>query len=92
MPRFLFDVRDDDGIHEDQAGLEFDNLEQARCEALRALGELFVETKPADRSDFIAIDIRCGKTGAFLTCMAISAAPVPEPAPVARPVKLRAHH
>jgi hypothetical protein len=40
MPRYFFDIRDKDGLHYDETGIELDDFDAALAEATRALGEM----------------------------------------------------
>jgi len=58
MPRFYFDIRDQDGVTYDDVGLELPDLEAARAEARLALGELMVESISRSGTGAIRIEIR----------------------------------
>lgn len=58
MPRFYFDVRDQDGVHYDQDGIELPDIDTARHEAWRALGEMMQEGIADAGKTVVAIDIR----------------------------------
>ena len=40
MPVFFFDIRDDQGLHQDSAGLELPDMETAISEGRRALADM----------------------------------------------------
>jgi hypothetical protein len=53
MPRYFFDVIDTGDSTRDEEGVEFADLEEARQEALRTLGEIAKDELPdGDRREF----------------------------------------
>src|SRR5215203_2083601 len=58
MPLFYFDVRDGHKLMRDDDGLEFPNIEAARDEATRALGELAKDVLPGRAVREMAIEVR----------------------------------
>jgi hypothetical protein len=58
MPLFYFDVRDGQKLIRDDDGLEFPNIEAARDEATRALGELARDVLPGRAVREMAIEVR----------------------------------
>jgi hypothetical protein len=58
MPLFYFDVRDGQKLIRDDDGLEFPNIEAARDEATRALGELAKDVLPGRAVREMAIEVR----------------------------------
>ena len=44
MPRYYFDVHDKQGVHRDEVGLEFPNMDAAILEARRALADMTRES------------------------------------------------
>jgi len=72
MPRYFFDVRDEDSLSRDETGLELESFDSARTEALRALSELVREALPQTDRTFIAIDIRDAPRGRLLASVAVS--------------------
>jgi hypothetical protein len=57
-PLFYFDVRDGHKLMRDDDGLEFPNIEAARDEATRALGELARDVLPGRAVREMAIEVR----------------------------------
>lgn len=54
MPRYFFDVTDTGKTFPDDQGTEFANLEQARREALRTIGEIAKDKLPdGDDREFL---------------------------------------
>ena len=58
MPRYYFDIRDDQGIHRDDIGLDFPNLEAAIEEGRRALSEMNRDAVAHDGDQVFEILIR----------------------------------
>ena len=58
VPLFYFDVRDGQKLMRDDDGLEFPNIEAARDEATRALGELARDVLPGRAVREMAIEVR----------------------------------
>jgi len=58
MPLFYFDVRDGQKLMRDDDGLDFPNIEAARDEATRALGELAKDVLPGRAVREMAIEVR----------------------------------
>ena len=48
MPRYYFDVHDRQGVHSDEVGLEFANMDAAIIEARRALADMTRESLITD--------------------------------------------
>ena len=46
MPKYFFDIRSAGREHRDNDGIEFDSLDEARREAIRALCEMAQEAAP----------------------------------------------
>jgi hypothetical protein len=59
MPRYFFDVVEDGTTFPDEEGLEFSDLDAARADVLRSLGELAREKFHRDRQSLI-IRVRNG--------------------------------
>ena len=62
MTRYYFDVRDKQGVHRDEIGLEFPNMDAAILEARRALADMTRESLLDGATD-LSIVIRDGKEG-----------------------------
>jgi hypothetical protein len=58
MPHFYFDHRDNGCFIEDDAGLEFPTLEEARDQAARALAEMAKFVLPGAILHQLAIEVR----------------------------------
>ena len=58
MPRYYFDVRDRQGVHSDEVGLEFANMDAAIIEARRALADMTRESLITDGATDLSIVIR----------------------------------
>jgi hypothetical protein len=60
MPKYFFHVKDDSGTTPDEEGIELQNLEQVRDEAVGAapdiLSELVKSGKPFDNRRFVIAD------------------------------------
>jgi hypothetical protein len=63
MPRYYFDVHDAQGVHPDEVGLEFSDMDAAIAEARRALADMTRESIMADSETDLSIVIRDGKEG-----------------------------
>jgi hypothetical protein len=59
MPRYFFDVVEDETTFLDEEGLEFSDLAAARADVLRTLGELAREKLHSDRQS-LEIRVRNG--------------------------------
>ena len=68
MPRYYFDVRDQDGVQYDEAGVDLPDLDAAR----RALGEMMQEGLAASGKAAIAIDIRTSSGKSVVEVVAAS--------------------
>jgi hypothetical protein len=62
MPRYYFDVHDRQGVHPDEVGLDFPDMDSAIIEARRALVDMTRENL-ADDATAISIVIRDGDEG-----------------------------
>jgi hypothetical protein len=60
MPRYYFDIRDDDKVYPDEDGLEFDDIEDIKIEAARALTEIARDVIPGALRRVLAIEVRDG--------------------------------
>jgi hypothetical protein len=58
MPRYYFDVRDDDKVTFDEVGLVFHSLETVKEEAARALAEIAADVIPGTVRRVLAIEVR----------------------------------
>ena len=58
MPLYFFDVRDKQGLHRDDTGLEFDTLDDAIAEGRRALGDMSREALDTGGDGDLEITIR----------------------------------
>lgn len=63
MPRYYFDVHDAQGVHPDEVGLEFSDMDAAIAEARRALADMTRESIMVDSETDLSIVIRDGKEG-----------------------------
>jgi len=72
MPRYYFDVRDHDGVHFDDVGSSHPDIQAARLEARRALGEMMQETIAVAGKAVITIDIRTGDGKSVVEVVAAS--------------------
>ena len=63
MPRYYFDVHDAQGVHPDEVGLEFPDMDAAIVEARRALADMTRESIMAESATDLSIVIRDGKEG-----------------------------
>ncbi|QRM28696.1 hypothetical protein [Microvirga sp. VF16] len=58
MPRFFFDIHDDEEFTPDREGLDLDGLEAAKAEAKKALPDIVKEEMPVgSRRDF-TVDVK----------------------------------
>ena len=58
MPRFYFDVRDDEDLVRDDQGVEFSDIEAARSEAAVALAEMARDVLSRSPRRRMAIEVR----------------------------------
>jgi uncharacterized protein DUF6894 len=60
MPKFFFDLKDEDGIHRDDVGVELPDIDAAKAEARRALLEMSRDNLElgADRDGHLEMLIR----------------------------------
>lgn len=63
MPRYFFDVHDKQGVHRDEVGLDFPDMDAAILEARRALADMTRESLIADNTTDLSILIRDGDEG-----------------------------
>jgi hypothetical protein len=65
MPRYYFDISDDDGFHPDEFGHELDNYEEARQQAQAIIPRIMEEELPDGESHLVVCDMR-GETGRII--------------------------
>lgn len=58
MPTFYFDVRDGEGVHRDDTGIELSDMDSAVAEARRALVDMSRETLAKGAADQLEILVR----------------------------------
>jgi anthranilate phosphoribosyltransferase len=58
MPLYFFDTRDNDKFMEDDSGLEFQDLDEVKVEAAKALAELARDVLPGSLRRELAIEVR----------------------------------
>ena len=63
MPRYYFDVQDSQGVHRDEVGLDFPDMDAAILEARRALADMTRESLVIDGATDLSIMIRDGDEG-----------------------------
>lgn len=63
MPRYYFDVKDDEGTFVDEVGLELASMDAAIKEARRALADMVKDALRERDHDAVAIEIRDGADG-----------------------------
>ena len=63
MPRYYFDVTDDNGPHTDDVGLDLPDMETAILEARRALADMTRESLNGHEPTSLKIRIRDGDDG-----------------------------
>jgi hypothetical protein len=63
MPRYYFDIRDGDGTHVDETGLDLRDMRSAVEEARRALAEMRLDVISQEDTQDIEILIRDGDDG-----------------------------
>ncbi len=74
MPRYFFDSRDGEDFIEDDVGLEFATLEEARDEATAALADMARDVLPGSLHRELAIEVRDGDREPLLkTCLVFEA-------------------
>ena len=66
MPRYYFDVRDEDGAFVDEVGLELPNMDAAVVEARRALGDMMRDALRDLDHSAVSIEIRDGAEGPII--------------------------
>jgi hypothetical protein len=74
VPRYFFDSRDGEDFIEDDVGLEFATLEEARDEATAALADMARDVLPGSLHRELAIEVRDGDREPLLkTCLVFEA-------------------
>jgi hypothetical protein len=74
VPRYYFDGRDGDRFIEDDVGLEFDSIEQARDEATTALAGIAKDVLPGSVRRELSIEVRDeAKQPLLRTCLVFEA-------------------
>jgi hypothetical protein len=73
MPRYYFDVRDDDGAFIDEVGIELPDMAAAIQEARRALADMVRDALRDSKGD-VAIAIRDGADGPVVISVTLSTA------------------
>lgn len=71
MPRYYFDVRDDDGAFIDEVGVELPDMAAAIQEARRALADMVRDALRDSKGD-VAIAIRDGADGPVVISVTLS--------------------
>jgi hypothetical protein len=71
MPRFYFDVREEDGVTSDEVGVELESLEAAEREAIRMVIGIGHESLSKDRPSEIEVQVK-DKEGFLLLTVTIS--------------------
>ena len=74
MPRFFFDVKDDDGDFIDEVGLELPDMKAAIREARRALADMVRDTLREPNGDGLSIAIRDGADGPVVLSVTLTTA------------------
>jgi hypothetical protein len=69
MPRFYFDLIEDDRLTSDDTGLDLEGLDTARMEAQRGLGEMVRDAMPDGDNKMMALKIRDERGQIPLTVM-----------------------
>jgi hypothetical protein len=74
VPRYYFDCRDGDRFIEDDVGLDFDSIEQARDEATAALAGIAKDVLPGSLRRELSIEVRDeAKEPLLRTCLVFEA-------------------
>jgi hypothetical protein len=71
MPRFYFDVREEDRVTPEEVGVELESLEAAEREAIRMVTGIGHESLSKDRSSEIEVQVK-DKEGFLLLTVTIS--------------------
>ena len=65
MPRYYFDIRDDDALAPDEEGLLLPNLRAAEVEAAKSLAEMAEDMPAGTERHRMAIEVRTDQGPAF---------------------------
>jgi hypothetical protein len=65
MPRYFFDIRDNDGTATDEVGMELSGLQAAEIEAAQSLADLAKNMAPGDERHDVEIAVRTDKGPLF---------------------------
>jgi hypothetical protein len=58
MMRLFFDIRDNNVLNADPDGLDFDSIERARDEALKAIVDLAKDALPSELRKKLSVELR----------------------------------
>ena len=58
MPRYYFDIRDAQGLHRDDVGMDFPDMDRAIAEGRRAIADMSRDALPATNGESLEILIR----------------------------------
>ncbi len=58
MPKYFFDMRDNDALTPDDVGLDYSDIQAVKAEATRALAEMARDIVPATDRRELAIEVR----------------------------------
>jgi hypothetical protein len=72
MPLYFFDIRDSSGVHVDETGLEFPNLDAAIAEGRRALADMSRDALPRPEDQATEILIRDHGEGPVLLTLTLT--------------------
>ena len=72
MPRYFFDVRDDEGTFVDQVGIELADMDAAIKEARRTLADMLRDTLRDQGKAGVAIAIRDGADGPVVLAVTLT--------------------
>jgi hypothetical protein len=67
MPRFHFNVRDEDRVTPDEIGVELENLEAAEREAIRRVTGIGADSLSKDRASEIEVQVKDNEGFLLLT-------------------------
>lgn len=73
MPLYFFDIRDVNGVHQDETGLDFPNMDSAIAEGRRALADMNRDALFEPKDQNIEILIRDHGEGPVLLALSFSA-------------------
>lgn len=72
MPRYYFDVQDDDGWSVDEVGIELPDMDSAIREARRAIADMMRDALREQSGEGILIRIRDGADGPVLISVTLT--------------------